>query len=118
DKPFPPAVILGAIIGLERHVQYQKTMAPESATAIAAALVKLVSREDPIQDMDRNTFSWLRLRAAGVLAKFGTVGEKNASHEAIVKLAATAKALDDRCGAAGLLDKLDYKDVKLDDKTT
>lgn len=118
DKPFPPAVILGAVIGLERHVQYQKTMAPESTAAIASTLAKLVSREDPIQDMDRDTFSWLRLRAASVLAKFGTVGEKNASHDAIVKLAATARSLDDRCAAAGLLEKLEYKDVKLDDKAT
>ena len=65
--------------------------------------------------MDRDTYSWLRLRAASVLAKFGTVGEKNAIHDAIVKLAATAKSLDDRCAAAGLLEKLEYKDVKLDD---
>ena len=44
--------------------------------------------------------------------------EKNNVHSAIVKLASTSKSLDDRCEAAGMLDKLNYKNVKLDDAST
>jgi hypothetical protein len=115
---FPPSVILGAVIGLDRHAQYRQTLSPEGASGMSAALVKLVAHKEPIQEMDRDSYSWLRLRAAGVLARLGSVGEKNAVHDAIGKLATSARSLDDRCLAAGLLEKLDYKDVKLEDATT
>lgn len=115
---FSPAVILGAIIGLERHAQLKDTLPPESVNAMRAALLKLVTHADPIQEMDRDAYSWLRLRAASALARMGSVGEKNAVHDAIVKLAATNKSLDDRCAALALLEKINYKDVKLDDSAT
>jgi hypothetical protein len=85
---------------------------------MTAALVKLVSQEKPIQGMEPDAYAWLRLRAAGVLARLGGVGEKNSVHNALVKLISTSKSLDDRCEAAGLLEKLTYKDVKLDDAST
>ena len=46
------------------------------------------------------------------------MGDKNAVHDAIVKLASTGKSIDDRCAAAALLERLEYKDVKLDDAGT
>ncbi len=115
---FPPAVILGALIGLERHAQQRAALPPEAITALQAALIKLIGREQPIQDMDTDTYAWLRLRAAGTLARLGTVGEKNANHDAIIKLASSLKSVDDRCGAIALLEKINYKDVKLDDANT
>lgn len=115
---FPPAVILGALIGLERHAQLRASLPPESITALQAALIKLVGHEQPIQDMDTDTYAWLRLRAASTLARLGTVGEKNANHEAVVKLASSLKSVDDRCSAIALLEKINYKDVKLDDANT
>jgi hypothetical protein len=68
--------------------------------------------------MDPDAYAWIRLRAAQTLARLGGVGEKNSVHNALVKLASGTKSLDDRCEAAGLLDKLNYKDVKLDDAAT
>jgi len=118
NNTFPPPVILGAIIGLDRHAQFAASLPPDSVKAMQAALLKLATTEKPIQDMDRDAFSWLRLRAAGALAKLKSVGDQNAVHNAIVKLASTSRSLDDRCEAAGLLGNLTYKDVKLDDATT
>jgi hypothetical protein len=121
DSPFPPPVILGAIIGLERHAQLHASLTPEAITAMTAALVKLVTHEEPIQQMEPDAYDWIRLRAAETLAKLGSVGEKNSVHNALIKLVSSTKSLDDRCEAAGLLDKLDknaYKDVKLDDAAT
>lgn len=118
NSVFPPPVILGALIGLERHAQLSGSLPPESVKAMSAALLKLVTTEKPIQEMDRDTYSWLRLRAASALAKLKSAGEQNAVNNAIVKLAATSKSLDDRCEAAGLLENLTYKDVKLDDANT
>jgi hypothetical protein len=118
DGPAPPSLVLGAVVGLERHAQYQKSLSPEAVTAMSDALLKLVAHDAPIQEMDRDAYSWLRLRAAGVLAKLGSVGQNNAVHDAIVHLISTSKSLDDRCAAAGLLQKLDYKNVKLDGAKT
>jgi len=118
---FSPPTILGAIIGLERHAQLRASLTPEAIAAMTAALVKLVTHDEPIQEMDPDAYAWMRLRAAETLAKLGSVGEKNSVHNALVKLVSSTKSLDDRCEAAGLLDKLDknaYKDVKLDDAAT
>jgi hypothetical protein len=111
-------VILGALIGLERHAQFHDAVAPEAVAAMQAALLKLVSQNKPIQEMDRDTYAWMRLRAASALARLGSVGDKNAVHNAIIQLAVTTKSLDDRCEAASLVEKLTYKDVKLDDAST
>jgi hypothetical protein len=115
---FPPPVILGAIIGLERHAQLKASLAPEAISAMTAALTKYVLQEEPRQEMDPDAHAWIRLRAAEALAKLGSVGEKNSVHNAIVKLASTSKSLDDRCEAAAMLEKLTYKGVKLDDAST
>lgn len=118
DKPVPPGVVFGALIGLERHAQFRDSLTPEVMNPMTAALLKLLNHDAPMQDMDRDAYSWMRLRAASALAKLGSAGEKNAVHAAIVKLASSSKSLDDRCAAAGLLEKIVYKDAKLDDAGT
>jgi hypothetical protein len=121
NSRFPPPIILGAIIGLERHAQLKASLTPEAIAAMTSALVKLVTHDEPIQEMDADAYAWIRLRAAETLAKLGSVGEKNSVHNALVKLVSSTKSLDDRCEAVGMLDKLDknaYKDVKLDDAAT
>src|SRR4029079_15259841 len=118
NSRFPAPVILGAIIGLERHAQLRASLPPEAIAAMTAALVKLVTHDARIQEMDPDAYAWMRLRAASVLAKLGSVGEKNSVHNAMIKLITSNKSLDDRCEAAGLLNQLTYKDVKLDDATT
>ncbi|HEX4414551.1 MAG TPA: hypothetical protein VH107_13045, partial [Lacipirellulaceae bacterium] len=115
---FPPPVILGALVGLERHAQLHESLSPEAQAAMQAALLKLVMEPKPIQEMDRDTYAWMRLRAASALVKLGTLGDKNAVHNAIMQLATTNKSIDDRCEAAALVEKLTYKDVKLDDAGT
>jgi hypothetical protein len=118
DNSFPPAVILGAVIGLERHALHKQSLTPDVVNAMSAALMKLVAHEEPIQEMNSSAYSWLRLRAASALTRLGTVGDKNSVHSAVMKLASTGKSVDDRCSAAAMLDRLEYKDVKLDDAGT
>ncbi len=112
---FAPPVILGALIGLERHAQLRQSVAPDDLNKMTAAVLKLINNDKPIQDMDPRAYAWLRLRAASVLAHFGTVGPENSFHNAYMKLAGDLKAMDDRCAASALLAKVDYKQVKLPD---
>ncbi|MCC7474257.1 MAG: hypothetical protein IT425_02580, partial [Pirellulales bacterium] len=111
---FPPSVILGALVGLERHAQLNNSLTKESIEAMQGSLLKLVTHDKPIQEMDRGSYAWLRYRAASALARLGTVGDRKAIHDALVKLSVTNKSIDDRCAAVALLDKLDYKDIKLE----
>jgi hypothetical protein len=115
---FPPHVILGAIIGLDRHAQLKAQLDPQTINKMTAALIKLVAHDQPIQQMDPEAYAWLRLKAADALAKLGSVGDKNSVHNGLIKLMSTTKSMDDRCAVAGMLDKLTYKDVKLDDTGT
>jgi hypothetical protein len=112
---FSPAVILGAVIGLERHAQLRQSLAADDVAKMTAALLKLINHEKPIQDMDPAAYAWLRLRAASALSHLRTVGPDNNFHNAIVKLAGELKSMDDRCEAAALLARTDYKQVKLED---
>lgn len=111
---FPPPVILGALIGLERHAKYHEALPPDAVKEMTAALLKFVNQDKPIQGMEPDTFSWLRLRAASALVNLGTLGENNAVHDALVKLIGSSKSIDDRCSAADLLGKLKYENAKID----
>ncbi len=115
---FPPPVILGAIIGLERHSKYRDALAPGSADAMTAALLKLIKHDKPIQEMDPAAYTWLRLRAASALAQLGTLGPNNAAHDALIKLVNDFKNLDDRCSAAALLGKFKFEGAKIDAPAT
>ncbi len=115
---FPPPVILGALIGLERHAEYRDALEPGAADAMTAALLKLVNQEQPIQEMDREAYSWFRLRAASALAQLGNAGPNGEVHAALIKLIAGSKSLDDRTAAAGLLAKIKYEGAKIDGPAT
>lgn len=115
---FPPPVILGAVIGLERHAQLQNSLSPPAAQAMTAALLKLVAQDQPVQDMDRQAYDWLRLRAASALANFGSTGPDNSIHDALVKLTGQFKSSDDRCAAAALLSHIKYEGAKIDNAAT
>jgi hypothetical protein len=118
DVQLPPWLLLGALIGLDRHAQFHDGLPPENIPPMTAALVKFVSREKPLQELDHEADAWFRMRAAAALAKLGSVGDKNSVHNALIKLITTSKSLDDRCQIAGFLDRITYKDAKLDDPGT
>jgi hypothetical protein len=115
---FPPPVVLGALIGLERHSKYHQTLSPDAVKVMSAQLLKFVSLEKPIQGMDPDAFAWLQLRAASALANLGSLGEKNAVHDALIKFIARSKSLDDRCSAAALLASFKYDKAQVDGPAT
>jgi hypothetical protein len=115
DSRFTPPVILGALVGLERHAQYRQSVAADDVNKLTASLLKFVGQKDPIQEMDRGAYAWLQVRAATALAQLGTVGENNNIHAAMLQLVDNLSNLDDRCAVTGLLNEKMYEGVKLAD---
>lgn len=114
SSQFPPPVILGALIGLERHARYRDALPAGAADKMTAALLTVVNQDKPIQELDPETYSWLRFRAGSALARLGSLGPKNSVHDGLAKMIADSKSIDDRCAAAALLGKLKYEGAKLD----
>src|SRR6476661_8979597 len=54
DDKVPPPLVFGAIVGLDRHAQYKDAWKndPARVEKMRKALLKLVTHEKPIQDMD------------------------------------------------------------------
>ncbi len=113
-----PALVVGSLVGLQRHAQFRQSLSPEAVAAMSATVLKLATREEPIQEADRDTMAWIRLRAAEVLAQLGSVGQDGEIHNAILKLVDTSRSLDDRCAVAAQLAKIKYEGVKVDPKAT
>jgi hypothetical protein len=111
-------VVLGAVIGLERHAQLRESLDAATIQKVTTSLLKLIAQEEPVQGMDRNAFSWLRLRAASALATLGSVGQNNEVHDGLIKLIASFKSIDDRCATAALLKKINYEGAKVDGAAT
>jgi hypothetical protein len=118
DTKFIPPVVLGAVIGLERHAQLRESLDAAAIQKVTTSLLKLIALEEPLQGMDRNAFSWLRLRAASALATLGSVGQNNEVHDGLIKLIASFKSIDDRCSTAALLKKINYEGAKVDGAAT
>jgi hypothetical protein len=118
-KSVPPHLLVGALVGLERHAKYHEALSPDAVAAISAVALKLLDMEKPLPNVDSDVAAWIRLEAATVLAELGAVGVDNQVHLALMRLVGDGNlSLDDRCQAAELLTKLSYEGVKLDGKAT
>jgi hypothetical protein len=122
-SPYPPSVLLGALLGLERHAQLHRTnpspVIPQvGVDLITTATLKIVTNDQPMRDVGQDEHAWIRLRAAGVLAQFGGVGKNNEVHNALLQLVSTFKAIEDRCEAAAMLAKLKYDGAQIDGAAT
>jgi hypothetical protein len=113
-----PPLMVGALIGLERHAQYHDGLDAASIEAMTTAAKTLATTDPPLPDVDGKVAEWIRIEATTVLAKLGTVGPNNEAHDALLKVLADNKlTLDGRCEVASLLALVNYKDAKVDGKT-
>jgi hypothetical protein len=117
NKVVSPVILAGALVGLERHARFREGLPREAPEAMTAATLKIVTQDKPILDMDRDVHAWMRLKAAGVLAQLDGVGTNNQVHDALVKMIADSRSIDDRCATAALLAKIKYEGAKIDGPT-
>jgi hypothetical protein len=113
-----PSLMVGALIGLERHAQYHDGLDAASIEGMTTVAKTLATTDPPVPDVDGKVAEWIRIEAATVLAKLGSVGQNNQVHDALVKVLADSNlTLDGRAEVAGLLGLVNYKDAKVDGKT-
>ena len=111
-----PSLVVGALIGLERHAKYHDSLTPPQIEAMTKAAITLAEKDPPFE-VDSKVAEWIRIESATVLAKLGTVGQGNKIHDTLIKMLADEKlSLDGRCEVAGLLNLIAYKDAKVDGK--
>jgi hypothetical protein len=112
-----PSLVVGALVGLERHAQYHDGLDSASIEEMTKAMIALASKNPPLADVDGKVAEWIRIQAATVLAKLGSVGPNGQSLDAVVNLLVDSKlTLDGRCEVAGFLGLINYKDAKVDGK--
>jgi hypothetical protein len=118
-KHVPPSLLVGALVGLERHAQFHDAFKQTQIDAMTSAVLKLASLNPPAPDLDPQVAEWIRLQTATILAELGTVGPNNQSHIALMKfLADPSMTLDTRGRVAALFASIKYDGASIDGKAT
>src|SRR3989304_1607982 len=118
----PISLVVGALVGLERHATYHESLDRDTVAAMTAAVAKLAAMEEPLAEADRDVSEWIKLRAASVLAQLGSVGPNNQVHTTLLTMIAgearPRMLLTARCEVAALLGKINYEGATVDGKAT
>lgn len=121
-KRVPPFLVVGALVGLERHAKLIDKLDRPTAEGIAAAVLKLSGKEVTLPDTDAKVVEWIRIQAATVLARLGNPGANGEVVAAFTNMIAgnnePKMSLDGRSQVAALLEQLKLEGAKFDAKTT
>ena len=110
DASVPPAMIVGALIGLERHAKYRASLPQDAQNTMTKGFMAIAQLEKFPQEMNRSARNWIRIQAASGLVEFGTLGDNAQHHQTLIKLIDDpALNVEDRCQVAGLIARLPYK---------
>lgn len=105
-----PAMIVGSLIGLERHAKHRTGLPQDAQNMMAKGFMVVAGREKFPQEMSSSVRNWIRCQAVSGLAEMGTIGDQGQYHQALMKLIDDASlGVENRCQIAGLLPKLQYK---------
>ena len=117
-KPVPPFLVVGALVGLERHAQYHDGLDRATIEAISSAASKFAAKDEPLPEVGEKVAQWMRIQAATVLANLGSPGPKREILAVLAKLIAGQSepkmTLDGRGQVAALLKNLKYEGATVD----
>jgi len=102
-----PSVMLGALVGLERHARFG--IAPQHADRVTKAALDVIAQTEPPEDVSQDVHQWMKCQAASVLA---WQHRQKPSAQALAALnglmSDEAFDLENRAFVAGLLKRLDF----------
>ena len=118
DKPVPPFLVVGALIGLQRHALYHDRLDRATVEAMSAAVLKLAAKDESLPEVDSKVAEWMRIQAATVLANLGSPGPNGEVLTVLTKTIAgetvPKMSLDARCQVAALLKQMKFEGAKVD----
>jgi len=119
-KAVPPYLLVGALIGLERHSQFTDGLGRDTVAEMNSAVLKLATKDLPLPEVDRDVVEWIRVQAAAILTNLGKVQPTQEQLAAIDKMTAGTTvpkmSLDGRCRVAALLGSMKLDGSGLDGK--
>jgi len=103
----PAPLLVGAIVGLERHAKVLEGLPAGNRTATTNALMVVLKKDEFPHDISSSVAQWMKVIAARGLAATGQLGDANATHEAFLKMLGDEDTrLNTRARIAGLYDNL------------
>ena len=112
DVPRTPALVLGALVGLERHARLG--MASDLVAKASDAALKVLKQSTPPEDVSEEVHNWMRCKAAAVLANLHA-DEGGRMHDGLLTMIGDETVdLDDRCCVVESLSKIDYAKANVD----
>lgn len=103
----PAPLVVGALVGLERHASVLGSLTAANQKATIDALVSIIETEDLPLEVSSSVEQWIRLMAARGLAATKSLGEGNRHHQALLKVINNDQLkLNIRCQAAEMLTEL------------
>jgi hypothetical protein len=119
-KRVPPFLVVGALVGLQRQALLHDSLKKETADSIAAAVLKLATKDEPLPEVEPKVAEWMRIQAATVLANLGSPGAKGEVLAVLTKMISGATepkmSLDARVQIAALLKQLNFAGATVDGK--
>jgi hypothetical protein len=119
-KRVPPFLVVGALVGLQRHALYHDNLDRATVDAMSAAVLKLAAKDVSLPEVDAKVAEWIRIQAATVLANLGSPGPNGSVLAVLAKMIAgqtTPKmSLDVRCQVAALLKQMQNDGASVDGK--
>lgn len=117
-KRVPPYLVVGALVGLQRHVKYLDKLDRASAEAIPGAVLKLAGKEVRLPETDTKVMEWIRTQAAQVLAQLGGAGANGEVVAAMTTMIAgetkPKMSLDGRVQVAAMFKQIKLEGAKID----
>jgi hypothetical protein len=108
SRKVTPELLVGALIGLERHSQLSAALPPQAVPAIESSMLKILGREEPIAELDPEVNDWIGRQAASVLVNLGQSGPSKAAVDGLLSFVANDEiTLTERCLVAAMLKRLD-----------
>jgi len=106
-----PPVVVGALVGLERHTKLGAD--PALAEKITNAALAVAASQDPPEGVSDAVHSWTKALAGRILANQSTQGLAPPTHQALVALVKDEDMiLDDRCQVADAITSPMYKQAQ------
>ncbi len=104
DGKAPASLVVGALVGLERHAAVLASLPAANQKATIDALISVVEAKELPMEVSSSVEQWMRLMAARGIAATKSLGDGNRHHQALFTLINNEQVkLNIRCQAAELL---------------